>query len=386
MLQLSDRALALARLGRVRGPRASVRAPPRPARRPRPRRRPRRARARRRGRSRRRRARRRRRHDRPSKPPCGVAAPRPWPAAAGGRAFGFAAAAEREPAAGQQLEPLGPPDAWDERKLVAPRRRGEGIDGASLDRRSRGARRRAPPRPRRRGSDRARSSARRTPRRWRARSRRRRRRAPRSERLPRFPASAWTLPDNRAPSTALSSSSAASASWPRSNLTWPRIEYGSGMNSLWPVARPTAMRSFGVGFRLLVAVEIELGAGQVGGGIEPKGELVIVQVRDERGRLRATRFGLRRGTAGRACEREHGDRGRGQRPVAERPCGAERSLGPLAHQLVVHAEEAVHRELDHERRRLAASRDRAGRPSRSRGARAPARGGRAGARRRHMRS
>ena len=44
-------------------------------------------------------------------------------------------------------------------------------------------------------------------------------------------------------------------------------------------------RSFGVGFRLLVAVEVELGAGEVGGGIEPKRELVIVQIRDERGRL-----------------------------------------------------------------------------------------------------
>ena len=61
-------------------------------------------------------------------------------------------------------------------------------------------------------------------------------------------------------------------------------------------------RSFGVGFRILVAVEIELGAGQVGGGIEPKCELVIVQIRDEGGRLRATCFGLRRGSARRARE------------------------------------------------------------------------------------
>jgi hypothetical protein len=47
-----------------------------------------------------------------------------------GCAFGCAAAAKREPAAGQQLEPLGPPDARDERELVAPRRRYEGIGGA----------------------------------------------------------------------------------------------------------------------------------------------------------------------------------------------------------------------------------------------------------------
>ena len=107
-----------------------------------------------------------------------------------------------------------------------------------------------------------------------------------------------------------------------------------------------------MGSRLLVAVEIELGAGEVGGGIEPKGELVIGQIRDGGGRLRATCFGLRGGSARCACEREHGDRGRGERPVADRPCGAERSLGPLAHQLVVHAEEAVHRELDHQRRRF----------------------------------
>jgi hypothetical protein len=38
--------------------------------------------------------------------------------------------------------------------------------------------------------------------------------------------------------------------------------------------------------------------------------------------------------------------------VAERPCSVKRSLSPLAHQLVVHAEEPVHRELDHQRRRL----------------------------------
>ncbi len=173
-----------------------------------------------------------------------------------------------------------------------------------------------------------------------------------SERLTRFPASAWTLPDSRAPSTALSSSSAASASCPRSNLTCPRIEYASGMNSLCPVARADRHRSFGVGLRLLIAVEVELGAGEVGGGVEAKREFVIVQVRDEGRRLRAMRLGLRGGSVGRAGEREHRDGGRGQRPVAERPCGAQRSLGPLAHPPVVHAEEAVHRELDHQRRRL----------------------------------
>jgi hypothetical protein len=50
-----------------------------------------------------------------------------------------------------------------------------------------------------------------------------------------------------------------------------------------------------VGSRILVAVEVKLGAGEVGGGIEPDSEFVIVQIRDERGRLRAMCFGLRCG-------------------------------------------------------------------------------------------
>ena len=71
-------------------------------------------------RNRRHRVRRPRRRDLPSNPPCGVAAPRPRPAHGGGRAFGVASAAEREPAAGEQLERPRPPDAGDERRASPP--------------------------------------------------------------------------------------------------------------------------------------------------------------------------------------------------------------------------------------------------------------------------
>ena len=47
------------------------------------------------------------------------------------RAFSLLAAAEREPAAGQQLKRSGPPYAWDEHELVAARGLDEGVDGTS---------------------------------------------------------------------------------------------------------------------------------------------------------------------------------------------------------------------------------------------------------------
>ena len=47
--------------------------------------------------------------------------------------------------------------------------------------------------------------------------------------------------------------------------------------------------------------------------------------------------------------REHGDGGRNQRPVAQRPGGTERTRGPVAHRLELHPVEAIDRELDHER-------------------------------------
>ena len=104
-----------------------------------------------------------------------------------------------------------------------------------------------------------------------------------------------------------------------------------------------------MGRRLLVTVEVELRAGEVGGGVEAKGEFGVVQVVDQGRRLRQVRLASSVAPLAARAEREHGDRRRDERPVAERPGGAERSLGPLAHPLVVHAEEAIHRELDHER-------------------------------------
>ena len=63
-------------------------------------------------------------------------------------------------------------------------------------------------------------------------------------------------------------------------------------------------------------------------------------------------------------EGQRGDGGRGQRPVAERPGGARAPLGPRAYRLEVHPEEAVHRELDHERDGLGRSGIVRGSPSR----------------------
>jgi hypothetical protein len=262
-----------------------------------------------------------------------------------------AVAAEREPAAGQQLEKLGPPDARDEGKLVAPRGRGEGLDGAPwIAGLEQGGGERHPGRagealiepPRQLdalfgGGERDLDVA----------GRERREGAIAEIAGERLDVARQSCSlDGVVEQLGGFGQVAAQQLDLAEDRVWKRDEFALA-------GRPSdSYRAFGVGFGLLVAVEVELGAGQVGGGIEPKGEFVIVQSRDEGGRLRATCFGLRGGTARRGCERQHGDRGGGQRPVAERPCGAERPLGPVAHLLVVHAGEAVHRELDHERRRL----------------------------------
>ena len=59
-----------------------------------------------------------------------------------GRPLGLRGAAEREPAARQQLEALGPPAARDEQQLLASGRCRQRLDGALAPRRPRGARRR----------------------------------------------------------------------------------------------------------------------------------------------------------------------------------------------------------------------------------------------------
>ena len=108
-------------------------------------------------------------------------------------------------------------------------------------------------------------------------------------------------------------------------------------------------RSLDVRAGAAVVVEQRLRGGEgVEGEVEVVGEVVVGHPVDERRGLDPRRPGVRDRPAERLREREHPRDGRPQRPVAERACGLRGTGRPRAHRAVVHAVEAVARQLAHE--------------------------------------
>ena len=148
---------------------------------------------------------------------------------------------------------------------------------------------------------------------------------------------------------ALSSTSPASTSLPRSSLTCPRIESASGNELALPGRSGDRQGAFGVSFALGVSVEVELGAGEVGDGVESLRDFGVVEGVDEVCGLGAACERLDGGVARGRGEHGDGGRRREKRSITERPGGDQRAFGPLAHRWVVHDCEAVHRKVDHQR-------------------------------------
>ena len=81
---------------------------------------------------------------------------------------------------------------------------------------------------------------------------------------------------------AASSISPPSASWPCSILAQARSMNANGTKAGCPVALATATTRSAWAACLTEAVEVELGAGQVDGGVEPQCQLVVRERIDER--------------------------------------------------------------------------------------------------------
>ena len=104
--------------------------------------------------------------------------------------------------------------------------------------------------------------------------------------------------------------------------------------------------------RVLVAAEAVLAVPEEEDRIEPAVELLVAQVVDERGRLRAERLRGREAAGVVLGQRQDGERGRVEHVAAERPAGFEGGLGGGVHGLVVALVEADEGELEQELARL----------------------------------
>ena len=187
-------------------------------------------------------------------------------------------------------------------------------------------------------------------------------------------------PDRRAASMAASSSSAASARRPSHAPGDAERRVDPGEQLALPGCAADRERALGVRGGLDEAVEVDLRAGELHGGVEAPGELLVGQRVDDRGRLGAHLLASGRLAAPGQRASERGQRGGLERRIADGLGGVDGLLRPRPGR----PGSAVGRPR---RPRVRASatprprrRRRAGLRARRRAAHEPARGGRAGAR------
>ena len=123
--------------------------------------------------------------------------------------------------------------------------------------------------------------------------------------------------------------------------------------------------SLRVAARVFVAVQVQLGGGEVGQSVQAEPELVVRNGVHERCRLGAVGLRVGDGSHERGGDGQHRRARCGERRLGQPLRGGERTLTPVAHRVVVHAVKIADRELDHERHRL--SRGRARQPTEGHG-------------------
>ena len=207
-----------------------------------------------------------------------------------------------------------------------------------------------------------------------------------SERLRRSHASPWTLSSSRAPSTAPSNISADSATRPCTQSDVPSMMADQREEVALAGRASDRERTLGVTAGLDEAVEVHLGGRQVDERVEAAGQLLVGQLVDQRRRLVSPclRFD---GTV--ACERRRhgahasrrGDQHRGRRARSP-PRSLARTMGPCPRSRPGRGSRPRARSSA---RLPPVKRDPRARRPPARDARAPLCGGRADARRRHIR-